>query len=221
MCGAMCCASRKLFLLCGPRQPPQPHPGLHYRDRHALLRQLSPHAQELLRGMLRPDPEERFTASQVLGHAWLQDEAIASSPVAVSIGYLRDFHVRHVQQAAYKLLAKHDPDLGTVSFLIALVAAYRTADLATVQSSGRKGSGNVVQQMRCYLPAAAFVVAANYGLVLPFIIGRLPGAFVCYLGLGAATWLTLGIRAIRLFSSLEASAQARLLDEQEGMSEEG
>lgn len=123
--------------------------------------------------------------------------------------------------ASYKLLARHDPDLGTVSFLIALVAAYRTADLATVQSSGRKGSGNVVQQMRCYLPAAAFVVAANYGLVLPFIIGRLPGAFVCYLGLGAATWLTLGIRAIRLFSSLEASAQARLLDEQEGMSEEG
>ena len=63
--------------------------------------------------------------------------------------------------ASYKLLAKHDPDLGVVTFLIAFTASYRTADLCSVQVSRGASSKDPtpVRRMEVAQPAALLLVS--------------------------------------------------------------
>jgi len=98
--------------------------------------------------------------------------------------------------AAYKLLAKHDPDLGMVTFLLAFVAAYRTADLCAVQiarAPNRSKDAKPLLKMQVFLPMACFLVMMNYLLVLA-LIPTLPFTFQVYLCCGAVTWSLAAIR---------------------------
>jgi hypothetical protein len=98
--------------------------------------------------------------------------------------------------AAYKLLVNHDPDLGVVSFLIAFVAAYRTADLCAVQisrSSSRSKDPTPVLRMQTWLPVACFVPMINY-LVVLCVDPTFPFTFQLYLMAGSATWSICALR---------------------------
>ena len=80
--------------------------------------------------------------------------------------------------AAYKLLSSGDPDMGVVSFLVAFVAAYRTAELA--RPSSRSRGLKPIQRMQTLLPAACFCPMINYLAVLA-LKPTLPLSFQCYL----------------------------------------
>ena len=98
--------------------------------------------------------------------------------------------------AAYKLLFKHDPDFGFVTFLIAGTAAYRTADLCAVQirlSSSRTKDPKPVLRMQQLLPLACFIPMVNFLGVL-ILIPTLPFTFQMYLCFGAMTWSIIAIR---------------------------
>ena len=98
--------------------------------------------------------------------------------------------------AAYKLLARGDPDLGVVSFLLAFVAAYRTADLCAVQisrSSSRPKGPAPLLRMQTFLPVACFMPMLNYLGVLIFNT-TLPFTFQVYLCAGAGVWSLAAIR---------------------------
>ena len=98
--------------------------------------------------------------------------------------------------AAYKLLAQGDPDYGVVSFLLAFVAAYRTADLCAVQisraASRPKGPAPLLR-MQTLLPLACFVPMLNYLAVL-ILVPTLPFTFQIYLCVGAGLWSLAALR---------------------------
>ena len=91
--------------------------------------------------------------------------------------------------AAYKLLVLEDADYGVVSFLVALAANYRTADLCAVEMS-RPGhrSTSLLAAQRWLQPVGCFLVAVNYLWVL-FTIKVLPDSFQLYLAVGASYWV--------------------------------
>ena len=99
--------------------------------------------------------------------------------------------------AAFKLLALGDPDMGVVTFMLAFLAAYRTADLCAVhiarKTSRSHGSAKSLRQMQTLLPAACFAPMINYILVLS-LIPTLPFTFQCYLVMGSFTWCVCAIR---------------------------
>lgn len=105
--------------------------------------------------------------------------------------------------AAFKLLAKHDPDLGVVTFLCAFVACYRTADLCAVEV--RRGSqsraASMLRQQTCTHPACLWAVSANYALA-PLAVGvaGLPYWFRWYIIMGAVYWAVMALRAHQLLS---------------------
>lgn len=98
--------------------------------------------------------------------------------------------------AAYKLLMKGDSDFGVVTFLIAFVASYRTADLCAVQISRdpkRSKDPTPVLRMQTLLPVSCFVVCINYLAVL-VLNPTLPTTFQLYLCAGSVVWSVLAIR---------------------------
>ena len=100
--------------------------------------------------------------------------------------------------AVYKVVTTGDRDWGAVTFLIAFVAAFRTADLCVVhiaRRSGRLPKGkSPLLRMQTLLPAACFLVMGNYLGVLVFVGPRLPLLVQTYLGLGTITWSLSAIR---------------------------
>ena len=115
--------------------------------------------------------------------------------------------------ASYKLLFKHDPDMGVVSFLVAFTSNYRTADLCYVQSRRAVTAPNVLAQQRCLHPICLALVAANYFGVLLYHFSELPASFALYLLVGTIVWLTaaLRVRALLHFATLrDASGDEQL-----------
>ena len=114
--------------------------------------------------------------------------------------------------ASYNLLVLKKADLGVVSFLIAFVAAYRTADLSAVQirRAGRLKDPAPVRSMRWLHPAALLVVATNYAAAL---LLDLPPMFRFYLCVGAAYWTLASYRSYRLLADdrLDRSAEQQEL----------
>lgn len=113
--------------------------------------------------------------------------------------------------ASYKLLFRHDPDFGVVSMLVAFVASYRTADLCAVQARRNLNNSRlppILEQQKAIHPAALYLVAANYMLVLFAGYGDLPAAFLVYLGVGAVFYLFAGarIRALLYFATMMPDA---------------
>ena len=107
--------------------------------------------------------------------------------------------------ASYKLLTKHDPDMGTVTFLIANVLNYRTADLCSVLARRpRRGTIKSLAQQQSLAPAATSLVALNYLLAL-FIPG-LPATFRVYLVAGGGLWLAAALRTYALHSACDFQA---------------
>lgn len=89
--------------------------------------------------------------------------------------------------AAYNLLALHGADYGVVSFLVALVANYRTADLCTGQLTGHH-SASLVTTQRWLQPASCLLVAVNY-LWLLFTVQMLPLSYRLYTLVAASYWV--------------------------------
>jgi hypothetical protein len=112
--------------------------------------------------------------------------------------------------AAYKVLALHDPDLGVVTFLIANVTNYRTADLCAVLANRpRRSTVASLMQQQWVQPVADAVVACNYLLVL-VAIPTLPGTFQLYLLVGGAFWAAAALRVRTLHAACDFAGMATL-----------
>jgi hypothetical protein len=107
--------------------------------------------------------------------------------------------------AAYNLLARHLPDLGVVTFLIAFVASYRTADLCAVQASraSRAKQAMPVRRQQCLHPTALLLVAVNYLGVLA-ISPALPKTVLLYCGFGAVFWSLASLKIYYMLSDDDA-----------------
>ncbi len=135
-------------------------------------------------------------------------QLVQHSVVAVVVGTVFWFW------AAYKVLALHDPDFGVVTFLVANVVNYRTADLCAVLANRPRRSTitSLMQQQRLQ-PLANVLVACNY-LVVLLVIPTLPGTFQFYLVIGGAFWIAAAWRVHALhkacdFASGMTSTSAR------------
>ena len=118
--------------------------------------------------------------------------------------------------ASYKLLALHDPDLGVVSFLIAFVMSYRTADLCAVQVRlTRRTNRPTVTAQRWTHPLALCLVVLNYMFGLYVTSGMdLPLTWPVYLISCILFWCWAAARTHLLLASVPEDATA----EQQGLS---
>ena len=111
--------------------------------------------------------------------------------------------------AAFKVLTRHDPDMGVVSFLIANTFNYRTADLCAVlaRRPGRKLTIKSLVQQRWAQPATTMVVAVNYALALLIPSLRVEPAFIGYLLVGASCWTAAALHTRALHAACDFGLQ--------------
>ena len=79
---------------------------LHWSEPVWASGKLSSSAKELIQGLLRADPSTRTKAKDVLAHDWLKEGVAKDTSLASSLAYLRRFQVKHVREAALKVVTQ-------------------------------------------------------------------------------------------------------------------
>ena len=139
----------------------------------------------------------KFATARMMGHASASAASLATASIfLVGVGTVFWFW------ASFRVLMYNIPDFGVVSFLVANVINYRTADLCAVlaRRPGRRQTLRSLTQQHITQPIANVLVAANYWLAL--LLPRRPGgAYTMYIVVGGAFWAGAALRVCMLHAA--------------------